>query len=198
MSTDTPSPTDNSPSEPSIDSDEADEADAFEDPKTFRPPDIRDTRFGPLGAYLAFRNDRRKRKKYATKGYVKWYLLDGSFPDAKFIQPKLNGGGVPEYKHDGTRYIFPKEAMVPSQREGMWTAMHAEGQADPINLRDDLEYGIPGDRLREYLDTGLSSSPPGLFDKLDLTPQKLLQYAVYGFIAFVLFQAAMNGGLPGM
>jgi hypothetical protein len=147
-------------------------------------PQLKDERF--IG--LKLRREHKKRKKKARQGYVRWYLIDETFPRAKYIKPQRKGGGYAEYEHDGETYLFPRDAMLSSEREGMWTVMHRRGEADPINLRDSASDPIPADSLQEYLTMRVSSSSPGLFDGLDLDPKQIMMLAIGGIIAFAFIQ----------
>jgi len=132
----------------------------------------------------------KKRQKLIGDGYVRWHLIGDSFQRPKFIKPERKGGGIPEKEVDGETYLFPKQAMVPSEN-GMWTVVHREGEADPINLKDPVRLSIDSDRLKEYLDLRVSSSAPGLLDGLGLDSGDLLKIAVALIILFALAQNFM-------
>jgi len=132
----------------------------------------------------------KKRQKFIGDGYVRWHLVNDSFERPKFVKPTRKGGGIPEKEVDDITYLFPKEAMVPSEN-GMWTIVHREGEADPINLKDPVRLSIDGDRLTEYLDLRVSSSAPGLLDGLGLDSGDLLKIAVGIIILFAVVQNFM-------
>lgn len=123
----------------------------------------------------------KKRQKLLDNGYVEWYLIDDAFPRPTYVKP-TNRDGVPEIRHDGERYLFPRAAALPNKATGMWTFVHRRGFSDPLNLRDADEHAIPADVLDEYLSMSVSSSPPSFFDKFDVDGQTLL----YAGIALVL------------
>jgi hypothetical protein len=149
-----------------------------------------DVSSSPLGV-LATVRWLRKQRKMARKGYVKWYVVDGAFPTARFVKPTGEGGGIPQVSHDGDKYLFPKDAMVPDATAGTWVCMHKKGQADPINVRYPDEYAISADELDEYLQQMVTSSPPGLFDKFNLSAQDALLYAMAGVIVFAVLQGGV-------
>jgi hypothetical protein len=160
------------------------------------PPNVRgDHRFGPLGEFWSWYRMQRRRQQKAEDGYVQWYLIDGTFPEPKFVKPKPKGGGLPELDHDGGTYVFPREAMLASEREGIWTVVHAKGEAEPINLRDPMRESIAADELDEYLSMRVTSSPPSLLDKLDLNPQTILYAGIGLIIAYAFLRQALAGGL---
>jgi hypothetical protein len=131
------------------------------------------------------RKQLKKRQKLLDEGYVEWYLIDDAFPRPTYVQP-TNRDGVPEVRHDGDRYLFPRAAALPNKATGMWTFVHRRGFSDPLNLRDADEHAIPADVLDEYLSMSVSSSPPSLFDKFDVDGQTLL----YAGLALVLVLGA--------
>lgn len=136
----------------------------------------------------------RKRKKYASKGYFQWYLLDGTMPEPKFVKPKHYGGGIPELKHNGTRYLFPPNAALPSEREGIRTIFHKKGEADPVNVRDPSKNAIGSDELNEFLQKRVTASAPSWFDKFDLDPEDLVKYSIGILILVVTLQGLLGGG----
>ncbi len=156
------------------------------------PPNLKESWLGVLSAY----NHIRKKRKLAGKGYVQWYLIGDSWPRPKFIQPEDKGGGEFEYEHNGETYIFPKEAMLPTKAEGMWTVVHREGDAKPENLARPDEFAVSAKQLNNYVTSRVTIDPPGWLSGLDMDAQSLMRYAIYGFIGFVLLQGAMGGGLP--
>lgn len=136
----------------------------------------------------------KKREKLIGDGYVQWYLIGDAVSRPKFVKPKRKGGGVPELDYNGETYLFPEDAKVPSA-DGMWTVMHREGEADPINIRDPVRLSIPADELKEYLDLRVSSSAPGLLDGLGLDSGDLIKIAIAGIIGYAVFQQIAGGGL---
>ena len=136
----------------------------------------------------------KKREKLIGDGYVQWYRIGDAVPHPKFVKPKRKGGGIPELEVDGETYLFPRDALVPSE-EGGWVCIHREGEADPINIRDPVRLSIPSDELKEYLDLRVSSSAPGLLDGLGLDMGDFIKIAIAGVIAFAAFQQVSGGGI---
>lgn len=136
----------------------------------------------------------KKREKLIGDGYVQWYLIGDAVSQPKFVKPTRKGGGIPELDHDGETYLFPRKALVPSE-DGMWTCIHREGEADPINIREPVRLSLPADELKEYLDLRVSSSAPGLLDGLGIDTGDLIKIAIAGIIAFAAFQQMSGGGL---
>lgn len=136
----------------------------------------------------------KKREKLIGDGYVQWYLVGDAVNRPKFVKPSRKGGGIPELDHDGETYLFPRDALVPSA-DGMWTCVHREGEADPINIRDPAKLSLPADELKEYLDLRVSSSAPGLLDGLGLDSGDLIKLLIGGIIAYAVFQQFMGGGM---
>ena len=153
---------------------------------TLPEPDLRTASFGIVGQFFKFWQYRRKQRKLARKGYVKWILINGVYPRPMYIRPELKGGGqIPEYEYDGETYLFPRDAAVPDARSGMWTVTHKEGESEPLNLRDPSENAISAKSLDEYLGMRVSSSPPGLLDKLglkDIGPEEAIMYSIAAVI----------------
>lgn len=166
-----------------------------EELEEIEPPDFRNTTWPGQGLWRAWQY-KRKRRKLTSEGYVQWYLIDDTFPTPKYIKPKRKSGGIPEYEYDGETYLFPKSALIPSDEQGMWTAVHRRGEADPINPRDADDLAIDADSLKEYLEMRVSSSPPSLLDKFDMDMQDIVKLAVVGIIAYAFFQNIVGGGLP--
>jgi len=153
---------------------------------TLPEPDLRTASFGIVGQFFRYWRYRRKQRKLARKGYVKWILVNGVYPRPMYVRPELKGGGqIPEYEYDGGTYLFPREAAIPDARSGMWTVTHKEGESEPLNLRDLSENAISAKSLDEYLGMRVSSSPPGLLDKLGLKnigPEEAIMYSIAAVI----------------
>lgn len=146
-----------------------------------RQPNIQTSTFGFVEEFYRWYRRRQKRRKLARKGYVKWILVDQSYSRPKFVKPERKGGGVPEFEYDGITYLFPEGSAAPDESTGMWTYVHAVGDADPVHLPDPMRTSIPGDLLTSYLDTRVSTEPPSWWDSLNLDAQDILMYAM-GFI----------------
>jgi hypothetical protein len=129
-------------------------------------PDLADPTFGAPQRYWRIRRAHKKRRKLSKKGYVRWFLIDETFPEAKFVKPELTGTGVPEVRHDGVPYAFPREAMLADERTGMYTVVHKKGDAEPLNLRDPEKKPLPTDRVEEWLHLQLHKEPPSWLDDL--------------------------------
>jgi hypothetical protein len=155
------------------------------------PAELKERRFPSL----RLRREQKKRRKKAKQGYIRWILIDETYPEPKYIKPKTKGGGMREYEHDGETYLFPRRAMLPSEREGMWTVIHRKGEADPVNLRDSHEAAIPSDELKEYLTLRVSSSAPSLLDKFDIEPRQILMLTIAAIVVFALLSDVMGGGV---
>jgi hypothetical protein len=155
-------------------------------------PNLKESYLGILATW----NHLRKKRKLAGKGYVQWYLIGDSWPRPKFVQPTDKGGGEFEYEHNGETYLFPREAMLPTKDEGMWTVVHTEGDATPLHLSQPSEAAVSAKQLNNYVTSRVTIEPPGWLANLNLEAEDLLKYAIYGFIAFVLLQGAMQGGVP--
>jgi hypothetical protein len=149
---------------------------------------------GRIAALNAYRYQRKRQRK-ARKGYIQWYLIDGStFPEPRFVKPKSKAGGIPELDHDGGTYLFPRESMAISEREGMLVAVHVKGESEPVNLSDPVRESIDAEVLDEYLTMRVTSSPPSLLDNIDIDPQTILYAAVGIVLLWAVFQqAAANG-----
>lgn len=158
------------------------------------PPNIRNTTFGPLQEVWRMWRHRKKRAKLLSNGYVQWYLVEDSYPTPKYVKPELEGGGVPELKHDGERYLFPTDARLASEKQGMWTFAHRKGEALPINLRDSTSNAIGADELEEYLTQRVSSSPPSFWDKFDFEPDEVLKWGLVLFILIIIGYSLVSGG----
>lgn len=143
-------------------------------------PDLRKSRFGLLGQYIAYKRYKRKQRKLAKKGYVRWYLIDGVFPRAKFVRPDYSeGGDIPTLDYDGGSYLFPQRAAVPGTKSGMWTVVHRRGEAEPINLRDPNREALSAKAVDEALGMWVSASAPSIFDRFgDLDPKTIMAAAI--------------------
>lgn len=175
-----------------------DGADPAGDVADLRPPDLKSARFGSIGKFLRYRRYRKKLRKKAQQGYVQWILLDGSHPKPKFVKPEHEGAGIPELEHDGGRFLFPREAMVPDARTGMWTIYHHADDSTPINARDPSQFAIDPGRLQEYAEMKYETTPPGFLEGLSLPfddPQTAFAYLVMAIIAFSLIWSVLGGAL---
>jgi hypothetical protein len=161
--------------------------------RTLRPPDLRNARFGLLSELYRLHKHHRKRRRLSSKGYVQWLLIDDTYPAPRYVQPDLNGGGIPEVEHDGVRYLFPKKAMLPSEEQGLWTVVHRRGEAEPVNLREPSEDAIKADALDEYLRMRVTTEPPGWLGDLDLDAATLMKVGLALVIGYAVMQSVMTG-----
>jgi len=161
--------------------------------RTLRPPDLRNARFGLLSEFWRLHKHHRKRRRLSSKGYVQWFLIDDTYPVPQYVQPDLNGGGIPEVEHDGTRYLFPKSAMLASEEQGLWTVVHKRGEAEPINLREPSEDAIKADALDEYLRMRVTTEPPGWLGDLNLDAATLMKVGLALVIGYAVMQSVMTG-----
>jgi hypothetical protein len=162
---------------------------------SFDEPQMETARWGLPQKLWRMRRKMKKRKRFANNGYIQWYLIDDTYPSPKFVKPKTDGSGVPYVEHDGKRYLFPKDAMVASEEQGMWTIAHKKNEADPINLRDPSKNAIPADTLQEMADLMVSASKPGLLDKFDMDAKSVFRWLIIGLIGFAILQSVLGGGL---
>lgn len=157
----------------------------------FKPPEIGSSILG----LLALWQHKGKEKRMARKGYVKWRLLGSTMSRPRWVKPSEEGSGVPEYKHKGDKYYFPKDAMVIDETSGAYVAIHEKGSSMPLNLQDPPLPPVPVDLLQRVIDLEAESEAPGWLSGLSITPKKLL----WGFIGFILIfslvMQVMGGGV---
>jgi len=152
------------------------------------------SRLGAIGNAIKQYRHNKKRKKIGGKGYVQWYLIDDSWPEPKYVKPKRKGGGVREYEHDGEIYLFPREAFLSDRRTGAWTVVHRKGELDPIALQEPGKNALDADSAKKWAELTVTSTPPGLLEKLDLDTSDLMTYLVFGIIALAVGQQVLGGG----
>jgi len=130
---------------------------------------------------------RKKAKKLAGKGYVRWYKLDGMLDRPRWIKPERSGSGVPKYydTDDECHYLFPEDALVTDSRTGAPVAVHHSGEVEPVNLADPEYPPIDADRLEEIINLEIESEPPGWLSKFDLDASMMM----WGGILIVLLFA---------
>jgi len=152
---------------------------------------------GRLRQVWKTRKHLKKRRKYLEKGYVEWYLVSGTWPEPKFVKPENKGRGILEVEHDGQRYLFPREAMMPGEKQGGRVVVHLKGDSDPVNLRDPMMPSLNADEAEEWLDKGVTTSSPGFFDALDwdITPQKAMILLIGVIVGGSLLNQFLGGGL---
>lgn len=154
--------------------------------ETPEPPFIKSGSFGLLGDVVANYRYRRKLKRKAGEGYVLWEVVDDVRTGPKFVKPKYKGAGIPELKHDGQRYLFPREARVADKRTGMWFYRHEKDDAVPINLQSPDEQALDPGVLQRYTELDLNTESPNWLDNLDLDPQTIFTYLIIGVIGFAI------------
>lgn len=143
---------------------------------------------GTIWDLITLWRHRKKARKLARRGYVRWYLFDGNLQKPRWVKPEREGKGVPEYRHDGLPYLFPEDALVLDQSTGAYVAVHHKGEPEPVNLAEPAFPTIDGDRLEELINLSAESDPPTFWSRLDLD----FQTAIGALIAimFVLFAAS--------
>lgn len=149
----------------------------------FQPPRMS---LSPLDYFKAMRHLQVQRKA-AEKGYVKWFVIGSRMKRPKWVKPKQDGEGVPEYKVDGQPYYFPESAMSMDAETGAWVAMHVEGECDPIKLGDPAYPGIEVDLMERIINLAAESKPPGFLDGLAMDNKTLMWLGIGGL--FVVFAA---------
>lgn len=155
------------------------------------PPNVRNARFGlPEKLWRTYRY-RKKRRKLTTNGYVQWYLIDDAWPNPKFVKPEYKGEGQREYEYKDCLYIFPREAMLPAEEQGMWTVIHKKGEMDPINLRDPSATSINADSVSAFLDMKATADPPSFFDKFDLDAGSAIKWMIVGLAGVMIVQSLL-------
>jgi len=159
------------------------------------PPRLKQSNFGLLGEFYQFRKHRKKEKKLAKKGYIKWYLIDGTWSWPKYIKPERNGGGIPEYRHDEKRYLFPERARVPDASAGMHMVVHKAGDATPINLTDLSEFAVDPDALDNYIGRKVTSDPPSFWSKFDFEAESIIYFGIGLIIVFAVVSRFLGGGV---
>jgi len=162
------------------------------DEVSLEPPTIRKSRLGMIGALWKTYRYLRKSEKLAGKGYVKWHLVDDTWPSPTYIKPEDKGAGVREYKHESGVYLFPDDARKPSAHDGMWAFVHQAGDPEPVNVVDYRETVMSAKQADEWLTQAVSAERPGdgLIDWLvDLSPQQMMM----GGIAIAVILAVIFG-----
>ncbi|WP_049970767.1 hypothetical protein [Haladaptatus cibarius] len=160
-------------------------AEEFEEgePIDFSPPDVSTS---PLD-YLRVARHLQRGSRLAKKGYVKWYRLDSTLTSPQWVKPEQDGSGLPKVTVDGQPYYFPRKAMVADGDTGAWVALHREGEADPINLRDPAYPGIEVDLVERTINLEAEDKPPGFFDNLfGGMSQTALMYGLLA-VTFVIY-----------
>jgi hypothetical protein len=137
-------------------------------PVELQQPDLKSGTFGVLGQVFALREWLRKRRKLLNSGHVQWFLVEDGWPTAKYVKPQRKNGGTPECEHQGTTYLFPKNAAVPDEVGGILTFVHTEGDSQPIHVRDPDRPALAPDAVKALFDRRVTTDEPSLFDRLDL------------------------------
>lgn len=160
------------------------------------PPTLRNARFGWFSEMRRLHKHHKKRRKLADEGYVQWFLVGDRWPTPRFIKPERNDNGIPQYEYKGKTYLFPESALIPSEQQGLWTAIHKQGDAKPIKPQEPSEVPIPADVLTEYLKLSVTSTAPGFLDGLDLEPADIIKWGMAALVGYVILQSVLGGGLP--
>lgn len=147
-----------------------------------------------LWGFLTMWYHHARRRKMARKGYVLWHRLDSRLQSPTWVKPTQNGEGIPTVKIDGQPYFFPKDAMVTDQETGAYVAMHREGEADPLNLRDPAYPGLEVDLAERTINLLAEDKPPGFLDDLFGMDQTTLMYGMIAVLFLVYAGYRYMGG----
>lgn len=151
---------------------------------------------GGVSGLLSSVGEKRQKSKALSDGHVRWHLLDSAFTEPKYVAPeRKNGGNIPELKHDDQVYLFPKDAALPGEEDGVPVVVHRKGESEPINLRDSWGESIDASSLAEYLTTRVAADSPesqgglGLDFLADMDSMDMLRLLIIGLvIAFVALE----------
>jgi hypothetical protein len=139
----------------------------------------------------------QRARKLSKKGYVKWYRVGSTMSRPTWVKPEMEGQGLPKYDAGNGPYYFPKESMVSDELTGAWVAMHREGEADPINLREPAYPGIETDLVERTINLEAEDKPPGLLDKLSMGGMST-QAMLYGGMALLFGVYVVYAWYTGM
>jgi len=139
------------------------------------------------------RQHRKKEKKLAKRGYVKWFKFDGMLRAPEWVRPERGGSGAPKYydRDDGVHYLFPEDALVTDARTGAPVAVHHSGEVEPVNLKEPAHPPIDADRLEEIINLEIESDPPGWLSKFDLDAQTMMYASIVLILIFAGAQQVM-------
>jgi hypothetical protein len=141
----------------------------------------------------------RKKKKALGRGMVRWHLIGSSFEEPRYIKPtRTNGGNIPEVEHEGETYIFPEDASVPSEEDGVPVVVHRKGESDPINLRSGWDLAVDSGSLSQYLTLRVTSKRPqsGLLGGLGgYDSMTLFRYGLLAIVGFAILWSVTTGGI---
>ena len=154
---------------------------------SFRRPDVS----GGLFDLVRVWRHRSRAQKLAKKGYVKWYKIGSNVSRPQWVNPSQEGSGVPRYRDGGEPYYFPREAMVTDSETGAYVAMHYEGDADPINLRDSDLPALSTDKVERVINMEAESSAPGFLAGLNITPSKIMAALIGIIVVYALLMEFM-------
>lgn len=132
------------------------------------PPDVGRT---PLDIFRAWRH-LAVQARMARKGYVKWFRVGSRLRAPRWVKPEHKDTGQPEYEHDETTYLFPKDALVTDGRTAAFVAIHKEGEPEPIDLRNPGWATLDPGALQKLFEMAINRDPPGGLG-LPLTRQQL-------------------------
>lgn len=161
------------------------------DPELVEALDIKTSYFGWLQEWRTHKAKRRK----ARKGYIQWYLIDGAWPEPRFVKPKQHAHGMPEYEHKGKTYFFPPGAAVPSAKEGMRTVIHHVDDAKPVNVTEPGKPAIDPASVKKYISMGAVTGPPGWLANLNWDTQTMMRVMLMVIIGGTLIWGVLNGGI---
>lgn len=145
-----------------------------------------DVRSSTWGLIKTWRR-RKKAKKMAKKGYVKWFLLGSGLEGPHWVKPERDGTGVAKHRRDGEPYLFPEDDMVIDKSTGAYVALHHKGEATPVPIKHPELPQMDADRLREVTDLTAESDPPGWLSTLDMDTGTLMMIGIGAL--FIVFAA---------
>jgi hypothetical protein len=158
---------------------------------TMPTPDVGRT---PIDIFRAWRH-LAVEARMAKRGYVKWFRVGARLYAPKWVKPEHKDSGQMEYEHDGTTYIFPEDAMVTDGRTSAYVAVHKEGEAEPIDLRDPGWATLDTSAVDKLVQMKINDDPPGALSGLPLSKQQL--YYVGMAVAAIGIWLVMQTGVVG-
>jgi hypothetical protein len=173
------------------------ELEGIEHGSGFRMADTARNAEGAFASAVKSFADRRDKQKALSKGFVRWHLVGSNFSEPMYVKPEPDEGNVPTLEYEGGRYMFPPDASVPAQEEGVPVVVHRMNEAEPINLADSWEESVSASALEEYLTLSVTSDPPeggsgGLLGSGMLAGMDSMDIMRLGIIAIVVFFVLME------
>lgn len=161
----------------------------------FRMAASADSAEGKLSSLAKAYGGNREKARALKKGYIRWHVVGSNFSEPRYVNPEQEGSGIPELEYNGQTYLFPPDATVPAQEEGVPVMIHRKGEAEPINLEDSWNEAIDAGSLKQYLTERVTSEAPeetggGMLGSLaDMDSMAILRY---GIIAMVVVFVALE------